>query len=466
MKKKPIRANTSRQKRSLFSLSFLSFSFLAVFAISCKKHDLPGCEGKKDLKQIGHVVVIYLENHSFDNLYGQFPGANGFSTATYAKQVDSFGNVYDTLPAIPADTLHYFPTDLANEPFSIEKYLGANTVYISPTHRWYQEQAQIDGGKMDKFAAVSSARALTMGYYNTNRLPLAAEAKNYTLCDNLFHSAFGGSFLNHIWLIAAATPVFPNAPAAIVAQFDSSGNLIKDGTVTPDGYVVNTAYSVNRPHPATIPIANLVPYQTMPTIGDRLSDKGIDWAWYSGGWDDELSGKPDSSLEFQYHHQPFIYFQNYAEGTTAKEAHLKDETEFIAAAKNGTLPPVSFVKPVGINNEHPGYADLLTGENHTVELINAVRNGPNWKDAVIIITYDENGGFWDHVSPPVIDKWGPGTRVPAIIISPFAKRGYVDHTQYETVSILKLIEKRWDLPALTNRDNNALYFENALKFRH
>ena len=172
-----------------------------------------------------------------------------------------------------------------------------------------------------------------------------------------------------------------------------------------------------------------------------------------------------AGVTFQYHHQPFIYFRNYAEGTAAKNAHLKDETEFIAAAKNGTLPPVSFVKPVGANDEHSGYADLLTGENHAVELINAVRNGPNWKDAVIIITYDENGGYWDHVSPPVIDKWGPGTRVPAIIISPFAKRGYVDHTQYETVSILKLIEKRWNLPPLNNRDNNAHHFENALTFR-
>ncbi|HLL43972.1 MAG TPA: alkaline phosphatase family protein, partial [Segetibacter sp.] len=296
----------------------------------------------------------------------------------------------------------------------------------------------------------------------TNRLPLAAEAKKYTLCDNLFHSVFGGSFLNHIWLIAAATPVFPNAPAAMVAQLDPNGNLIKDGTVTPDGYVVNTAFSVNRPHPATTPKDQLVPYQTMPTIGDRLSDKSIDWAWYSGGWDNALAGKPDPT--FQYHHQPFIYFINYAEGTAAKKAHLKDETEFIAAAKNGTLPPVSFVKPVGANDEHSGYADLLTGENHAVELINAVRNGPNWKDAVIIITYDENGGYWDHVSPPVIDKWGPGTRVPAIIISPFAKRGYVDHTQYENVSILKLIEKRWNLAPLNNRDNNAHYFENALTF--
>ena len=134
------------------------------------------------------------------------------------------------------------------------------------------------------------------------------------------------------------------------------------------------------------------------------------------------------------------------------------------AANNGTLPSVSFVKPLGIENEHPGYSNVQRGENHALKLINAVLNGPNGKDAVIILTYDENGGFWDHVAPPVIDIWGPGTRIPAIIISPFAKKGYVDHTQYETVSILAFIEKRWKLEPLNNRDRTANPLTNAFKF--
>jgi phospholipase C len=99
-----------------------------------------------------------------------------------------------------------------------------------------------------------------------------------------------------------------------------------------------------------------------------------------------------------------------------------------------------------------------------VDLINAVLNGPDGKDAVIILTYDENGGFWDHVPPPVIDKWGPGTRIPAIIISPFAKKGFVDHTTYETVSILAFIEKRWGLEPLNGRDAQAHPLENAFDF--
>jgi phospholipase C len=208
--------------------------------------------------------------------------------------------------------------------------------------------------------------------------------------------------------------------------------------------------------------ANLVPNQTFATIGDRLNDKSISWAWYSGGWNDAVAGNPGKL--FQFHHQPFAYFEKYKDGTQLRKDHLKDETEFIAAAQAGTLPAVSFVKPIGDENEHPGYADLASGEQHVIDLINAVRNGPNWKDCAIIITYDEHGGFWDHVPPPVVDKWGPGSRVPTLVISPFAKQGVVDHTPYETVSILKFIEKRYGLQPLASRDQNAGDLTTAFNF--
>jgi phospholipase C len=321
---------------------------------------------------------------------------------------------------------------------------------------------QIDGGKMDKFALFNSSGGLTMGYYKTNLIPLAALAKKYTLCDHFFHSAFGCSFLNHQWLIAAATPAFPDASPKIRAKTDASGKMISDGLVTPDGYVVNTSYSVNSPHPSEEPVEQLVPSQTNPTIGDRLSEKGISWAWYSGGWDSAMAGRPDPT--FSFHHQPFVYFANYADGKPARKEHLKDETDYLEAARTGNLPSVSFVKPLGLFNEHPGNADIQSSEEHAVELINAVMNGPDGKDAVVILTYDENGGFWDHVPPPVIDRWGPGARIPAIIISPFAKKGFVDHTTYETVSILSFIEKRWGLKPLQERDRKANPLQNAFDF--
>lgn len=444
------------------SLKVTGALLLSLSIAGCKKNDNGSSSG--GINKVNHVVVIYLENHSFDNLYGQFTGANGLSNATPGNttQVDATGTAYTTLPPIPGTPA--FPTNLTNTYFNIDQYVANDVITQDVLHRYYQEQMQIDGGKMDKYALYNSNSAgLSQGYYKTSLIPLLPMAQKYVLCDNFFHSAFGGSFLNHQWLIAAASPTFPGAPTKIVATVDGSGNVVTDGQVTPDGFVVNTSYTVNAPHPAGTDPSVLVPNQTNPTIGDRLSAKNVSWAWYSGGWDNALAGHPDPT--FQYHHQPFAYYKNFADGTKAKTDHLKDETVFIAAAKAGTLPAVSFIKPLGIDNEHPGYSDVQNGESHAVELINDVLNGPNGKDAVIIVTYDENGGFWDHVAPPIIDKkWGPGTRVPAIIISPFSKPGFVDHTQYETVSILSFIEKRWGLTPLADRDKNANPLSNAFNF--
>ena len=412
------------------------------------------------LGRLKHIVVIYLENRSFDNLYGEFRGANGLANAgTHATQVDLLGNPFAHLPTPPGG----FPINLPNAPFSIEQYVPIQSIIPDLVHRYYQEQAQIDGGKMDKFAAIGDARGLVMGYYHTANLPLAVEAASNTLCDNFFHGAFGGSFLNHIFLVSAQAPTFPNAPQAMHAVLDQNGNLITDGAVTPNGYVVNTAFTVNKPHPSTVPAARLVPNQTFTTIGDRLSENDVSWAWYSGGWNDALAGHADAL--FQFHHQPFAYFANYADGTAAKAQHLKDETDFIAAARAGTLPAVSFVKPLGAVNEHPGYADLRSGELHVEQLLQALRSNPHWKHTAVIITYDENGGFWDHVAPPVIDQWGPGSRVPTLVISPLAKHGYVDHNIYDTSSILALIEHRWGLEPLSTRDAAANDMHDAFDFK-
>ncbi len=197
------------------------------------------------------------------------------------------------------------------------------------------------------------------------------------------------------------------------------------------------------------------------TIGDRLSAAGVSWAWYAGGWDDAAAGRRDPL--FQHHHQPFVYYAAYAEGTPGR-AHLRDEREFLDDARGGRLPAVSFVKTLGPDNEHPGYATLLQGQQHVVDLVAAVRAGPNWADAAIVIAYDENGGRWDHVAPPSGDRWGPGTRVPAIVVSPYARRGYVDSTPYDTTSILRTIETRWGLEPLGARDAAANDLRNAFDF--
>lgn len=135
----------------------------------------------------------------------------------------------------------------------------------------------------------------------------------------------------------------------------------------------------------------------------------------------------------------------------------------IRAIRDRTLPAVAFYKPIGVNNQHPGYADVLSGDRHVASIIDEIQKSFIWDDAVIIVTYAGNGGLWDHVPPPTIDRWGPGTRVPTIVISRFAKRHYIDHTTYDTTSILKLIETRWGLTPLGDRDGAAADMTNTLQ---
>ena len=422
------------------------------------------------LEQIRHVIVIYQENWSFDSLYGTFPGAEGLANAgARITQRQKDGTPYTTLPQ-PLDTSQKppvpdarFPANLPVAPYDAAHYVPPDHKTGDIVNRAFQERRQINGGRMDGFVAWSANGGLALSYYDATDLPVGRLAQQYTLADHFFHSAFDGSLINHWWLICACTPVWPNAPANVVIQLDTQGVVVKDGSVTPDGYVVHTVYAANRPYPATIrEPAQLLPLQTLPTIGDRLSEKGVSWAWYSEGWNDAVAGHPDPL--FQFHHQPFNYFARYADGTAARAEHLQDIQDFFAALRANTLPAVAFVKPIGAHNEHPGYADLLSGQQYVAALVQAVQDSAVWKDSVIIITYDEGGGRWDHVPPPQGDRWGPGVRVPAIIISPYAKRRFVDHTPYETTSILKFIETRWQLAPLGSRDAAANNLLNAFDF--
>ena len=456
------------------SMQRLAATALLAIACSLAAANLQAAEkaveAPQGLNKIKHVIVIYLENRSFDNLYGEFPGANGLANAgATATQVDKAGKVYAVLPrpintsVKPAVIDSRFPADLPNKPFAIDPFIPIGERTGDLVHRYYQEQAQIDGGKMDKFAAISDAAGLTMGYYSEGKyMQLSQWAKRYVLADNFYHAAFGGSFLNHFWFVCACTPRFDNAPKDMVAQLDAAGNVIKDGAVTPDGFAVNTLFTSSTPHPKGAPADHLLPLQDMPTIGDRLSEKGVSWAWYSGGWDDALAGKPDK--DFQFHHQPFAFFKNYAEGTPGRAQHLKDAKEFFAGIAKGTLPAVSFYKPIGELNQHPGYAEVVAGDRHVADLLKRINQSPLWRDVAVIITPDENGGFWDHVAPPKKDKWGPGTRVPTVIVSPFAKRGYVDHSEYDTTSILRFIEARYGLAPLGERDAKTNDLTGAFKF--
>ncbi len=412
------------------------------------------------IERLQHLVVIVLENHSFDNLYGEFPGADGFVSARHLwPQIDEHGVPYATLPVARHSPI---PAGLPNHPFCLQTYVDIDTTMPDLSHSLDDERFQIHGGRMDRFVLGNSSKAAALGYFHTRDLPLASLASEYTLCDRFFHASIGGSMLDHQWLIAARTPRWPDAPDSVRLRHDARGRVTHNGYVTEDGFVVGTSQSRLGPHEAKLADSVLVPAQDYDTIGERLSERGVSWAWYAEGWDDAVAGR--EGLSFQYHHHPFVYFRRYGPGTEGRRLHLLDGAEFLSAVRAGTLPAVAFVKPIGRYNEHPGYADVLSGEQHTLELVKAVMGGPQWDSTAIVITYDEHGGFWDHVAPPVVDRWGPGLRVPTLVIAPFAKRHHVDHTAYDTTSILALIERRWGLSPLATRDAHAAPLLGAFDF--
>jgi len=468
-------------------------ALLGVLIAGCATPD--AAKGRVGIDRIEHIVVIYAENRSFDNLYGLFPGANGIANATPAQftQVDRDGTTLPHLPPVwkGKDADPAFPKDLPNKPFRIDAP-PVNLPLSVPTrdliHKFYPQQEQINRGRNDRFAEVSDAGALAMGYYDGAQLPLWKWAQEYTLADNFFMGAFGDSFINHFWLICACTPVDPNAPANLRAQLDERGWLKRrpespasallgpasfvPSDYTPDGYAIATnqpPYQPSRIPPAkdgdrrfADPGKQILPPQTMTTIGDTMTAKGVTWVWYAGAWNAAVADgmqpadaprkmintSADGAPYFVTHHQPFNYFTRFAPGTADRERHLKDYTDLIAAIEQGALPQVAFYKPQGTLNEHPGYTDVLSGDQHIADVVARIKASPLWASTAIIITYDENGGFWDHVAPPAGDRWGPGTRIPTIIVSPLAKRGHVDHTPYDTTSIIKFITLRFGLAPL------------------
>jgi acid phosphatase len=469
--------------------------------------------------QVKTVVVIYAENRSFNNLFADFPGLekplSALSAADY-QQRDRDASVLTTLPPAwggvlqvgsqSVDGVTYpsevqFQENLPNAPFALKgpnaEDLPLSLVTRDLWHVFYQNQMQINGGKNDGFVAWADSGGLVMGHYAQSRysLRLWDVAKEFVLCDNFFQGAFGGSFLNHQYLISATAPVYPNAAQSVAkAQIatlqsdDPSDPRLKPldkspasamsgppqfgpSALTPDGYAVNTLAppywptwirDPQNPDYAKPDLPNVLVPQTHEHIGDKLSKKNIDWAWYAGAWQATLEQFKDSGgipkiPNFQYHHQPFNYFkQQGPENRTERDKRLRDAglgdesstNKFFADAQAGKLPAVTFYKPQGNLNMHAGYADVASGDRHITRALKVLQESPQWKNMVVVVTVDENGGWWDHVAPPKGDRWGPGTRVPTIVVSPFARKGTVDHTVYDTASILRLITRVFQLETL------------------
>ena len=539
----------AKRRSRVFSLWVLVLGFVTVGG--CAGQYIKPAPGSGDAttralrSKVDTIVVIYAENRAFDNLYGNFPGARGLSeivdfkgrpTSAYLPQLDRDGSVLPSLPptwggvtasGITPVVTEAQSTGLPNAPFSIEHaftpqsnvILSTSTVTRDLVHRFFEHQMQIDGGKNDGYAAWSDAGGLAMGHYDYSQSALYALAKEFVLADNFFQGAFGGSFLNHQYLICACAPEYLFAdtaaakPSIAILDKDAAGQYLprlkqakdakrsaldepprfaKSGNLTPANYFGDGKfYAVNTMQPAYQPSGNTpaagdtdylyadpnnattLPPQTQATIGDALDAKQVGWIWYSGSWDMALADGRRTPLEsreaiyapetpfgnpdFQPHHQPFNYYARFDPKAHGEQraAHMKDYSELLADASAGRLPAVTFYKPQGNLNQHAGYASVAEGDAHIAGLVAKLRAGPQWKHMVIVITYDEFGGAWDQVAPPRGDLLGPGARIPALIISPFARHGTVDHTQYDTESILRLINRRFDLqvlPGITRRD--------------
>jgi phospholipase C len=366
----------------------------------------PGERASADTKQldfdsaIQHIVFIIKENRSFDSYFGTFPNAYGTSTG-----VISTGQ---TIPLFHAGDR--FPRDF--------------------NHSWNGLVQSIDYGRMDAFDLPKQLSCTINGDYlcysqnYQQDLPnYWAYAQHYVLGDEMFSSETGPSYPQHLYTVAA-----------------SSGGVIGEATI-PSGF----SPGCDAPPGVTVAMLSRIgtPYYQypcfdMPTLGDTLDAAGVSWKAYT-----DIESQWNGFLSINHVRHSPDWTNNIV-----KRGH------FVTDINANQLPAVSWLIPDNIHSEHPTNGVCL-GENWTVDQINAIMNSPYWNNTVIFVTWDDPDGLYDHVPPPSLDEYGLGPRVPLLIISPYAKSGYISHTVYEFASILKFIEERFNLPYLTDRDANA-----------
>jgi phospholipase C len=386
-------ANGQRQMANVGAGLILSLIPWSFFFISCGNQGVNSADAgpARDIMAIQHTVFIIKENHTFDNYFGAFPAADGVTSG-----VTSTGQV------VP----------LASMPDSYQAGL---------CNGWPCAILAMDGGKMDKFDLISPGLgAYTQG--TENDIPnYWAYARQFVLADHYFTSVHG--------------PTDPNFFYAIAAQ---SGGVIDNGGNPGAGTdCAGNSWGLFAVLSSTGNITYQAPCFDFQTLVDSLQSAGLTWKCYSPGGDGGIF-----TLIRRIYNSPDW------------QDHIASSAQFLADAQNGRLPAMSWLFPPSPWTEHPPES-VCEGENWTVQQLNAVMQGPDWNSTVVFLTYDDFGGFYDHVPPPQLDAFGLGPRVPLLIISPFAKPGYISHTVYEHSSILKFVETRYHLPALTARDGMA-----------
>jgi phospholipase C len=366
---------------------------------------LPAQECPAGIDKINHVIWIIQENRSFDNYFGTYPGADGFHPGTCG-------------PMLPAGTS-------CVKPF----HMPPGQPGLDLNHDWDTMHAAYDQGRMDGFVWAEGT-SLTMGYYDERDIPNYWNyARHFTLCDRFFSSLMGYSLPNHTYTVAAQS----GGLIVNVANLKELKEVMDDD----DGF--SFASVAKLMSESKISWKYYVESQPVPEVPMRLSETGVRLAF-------------PSAKEFTLWN-PLPGFKAIRDDP-AQMARLVDLKEYFNDLQAGTLPAVSWIIPDYQDSEHP-VALPSDGMWYVTKLVNALMTSPYWKDSAIFLTWDDYGGFYDHVPPPEIDAYGLGPRVPMLVISPYAKRGYVSHYTYEFCSVLKFVEERWKLHHLTARDHWA-----------
>ncbi len=375
-----------------------------------------------DPAYIKHVVIIIQENRSFDNLFATFPGADGATT----------GKTHD------GKTVKLKKAKLTDK--------------LDITHQWATFVKEYDGGKMDGFDLIHfgsgngpPAGLFPYQYVDPAQIqPYWTMAQQYVLADHMFERQSSGSFVGHQDLIAGGTPVAPGQSLVDDPTQEPWGCDAPDGTKTSLLATGRRFLKLQGPFPC-------LDYRTMR---DTLDAKGISWRYYappftypSGGW---LWTAFDAIRAVRY-------------GPEWQTNVLTPQTKILNDIAAHRLAAVSWVVPDKLDSDHPGTGSNR-GPSWVAQVVNAIGATPAWKSTAIVVLWDDWGGFYDHVAPPQLDYQGLGFRVPMLVISPYARQGYISHTRYEFGSILKFVEDNWGLQRLGTSDKRAASIGNVFDF--
>jgi phospholipase C len=356
---------------------------------------------------IEHIIFLMQENHSFDNYFGTYPGADGIPEGT----------------CMPVN-----PFDAANTECVKPFRMGDGSVDLEdPDHSNKTALLQLNNGAMNGFYYSLTQRnqdgRMAMGYYDDKDLPYHWNiADNYVLFDKFFSSALGGSFINHWYSLSGTSD-------------ETNGRTLQEAL------------------------------GELPTIFDRVQDKGLTWKFYVQNYEPNLTYRTAASYPANRQSQvvwvPLLAIDRFIDDPELNR-HIVDLSEYYEDLAKGTLPNVAYIVPSG-PSEHPP-SSLTSGQRFVKTLIQSLMVSEYWTNSAFIWSYDDWGGFYDHVPPPQVDDYGYGFRVPALLVSSYAKRGYIDSTTLDYTSVLKFIEDNWDLEPLASRDANANSIISAFDF--